>query len=64
MLSNEFEINDEQLGKNIYERKIIKIEDTTLSDFNYRLLNNILCNNAYFSNRRRMPMQNARYVIP
>lgn len=26
---NEFEINDEQLWKNIYESKIIKIEDTT-----------------------------------
>lgn len=60
---NEFEINDEQLWKNIYESKIIKIEDTTLTDYIYRLLNNILCNNAYFNNRRRMPMQNARYYI-
>lgn len=27
--------------------KILEVEDKQLSDFNYRLLNNILCNNAY-----------------
>ena len=27
----------------------IYVEDSQLADFNYRLLNNILCNNAYLS---------------
>lgn len=35
------------MGKHIYVRKIIDVEDKQLSDFNYILLNNILCNNAY-----------------
>lgn len=40
-LSNEFKIYVKQLWKSIYEGKLIKIEDTTLADVNYRLLNNI-----------------------
>lgn len=27
--------------------KILDVEDKQLSDFNFRLLNNVLCNNAY-----------------
>lgn len=46
-LSKEFEIHDTEQWKNIYVSKIKDVEDKQLSDFNYRLLNNILCNNAY-----------------
>ena len=31
---------------------MIEIEDTTLADFNYKLLNNILRHNAYLSKRK------------
>lgn len=47
-LSKEFKIDDTKQWGNIYVRKIIDVEDKQLSDFNYILLNNILCNNAYF----------------
>lgn len=46
-LSKEFEIHDTQQWEKIYVCKILEVEDKQLSDFNYRLLNNILCNNAY-----------------
>lgn len=40
---NVFEISKES-WKSIYEQKILAIKDKKISDFNYRLLNNLLCN--------------------
>jgi hypothetical protein len=48
-LSQEFAIpvNDSNLWKNIYSRK--DINDNKIAEFNYKMLHNILCNNAYLS---------------
>ena len=48
-LSEDYGINDRIHWENIYLNKIRYVEDSQLADFNYRLLNNILCNNAYLS---------------
>ena len=48
-LSQEFAIpvNDSNLWKNIYTRKVKDINDNKIAEFNYKMLHNILCNNAY-----------------
>jgi len=48
-LSQEFAIpvNDSNLWKNIYSRK--DINDNKIAEFNYKMLHNIPCNNAYLS---------------
>lgn len=47
--SKEFEIGlyDEKSWENINEYKIRNIKDKHVAVFTYKLLNNILCNNAY-----------------
>lgn len=42
-----FEIYDEKSWENINEYKIRNIKDKHVAVFTYKLLNNILCNNAY-----------------
>ena len=48
-LSTEFKITNKADWEYIYLCKIKLMEDTKLAEFNYKLLNNILCNNYYLS---------------
>lgn len=40
-------INDWNLWKSIYIRKVKNINDNKIAEFNYNMLHNVLCNNAY-----------------
>lgn len=50
-LSQEFAIpvKDSNLWKNMYTRKVKDIIDNKIAEFNYKMLHNIFCNNAYLS---------------
>ena len=48
-LSKELNVDSNCLWKKIYTCKLTGIEDKKIALFNYKLLNNILCNNIYFS---------------
>ena len=49
ILAREFDITGHNSWYHIYRRKIKNIFDTELAEFNYKLLNNLLCNNLYLS---------------
>ena len=48
-LGRQFGISDRAHWEAIYVHKICETYDNDLSDFNYKLLNNLLCNNLYLS---------------
>ena len=49
MLSKELNILDKDTWKNVYSTKIKLIPDPIVSEFNYKLLNNLLNNNYFLS---------------
>ena len=49
ILSKDFNIADKTLWRNIYYTKIKLIDDPLVSEFNYKLLNNLLCNRLFLS---------------
>ena len=48
-LSRRFDISDRIQWEAIFTQKIQKTCDKDISEFNYRLLNNLLCNNLFLS---------------
>ena len=48
-LSKELNVDSNCSWKKIYTCKLTGIEDKKIAEFNYKLLNNILCNNLYLS---------------
>lgn len=60
--SKEFEIYDEKSSENINEYKIRNIKDKHVAVFTYKLLNNILCNNAYVCKWKKKIYQISMYT--
>ena len=48
-LSRMFNITDKSVWKTIYQNKIQKIKDSAIAEFNYNVLNNLICNNYIVS---------------
>lgn len=48
------------IGNIIYRCKILDISDKRLAEFNYKLLNNVLCNNVYLVNGRKKSTVNVK----
>ena len=48
-LSRTFNITDKSVWKTIYQNKIQKIKDSAIAEFNYNVLNNLICNNYIVS---------------
>lgn len=48
------------IGNIIYRCKILDISDKRLAEFNYKLLNNVLCNNVYLVNGRKKSIVNVK----
>ena len=53
--SKTFNITDRMLWKNVYQTKVKCIDDQVVSEFNYKLLNNLLSNNLYLSRWKNTP---------
>ena len=49
IMSKNFNISDRILWKNVYQTKLKFIDDPLVSEFNYKLLNNLLSNNLFLS---------------
>ena len=49
ILKKKFNIADKTVWRNIYPTKIKLIDDPIVSEFNYKLLNNLLCNKLFLS---------------
>lgn len=48
------------IGNIIYRCKILDISDKRLAEFNYKLLNNVLCNNVYLVNGIKKSIVNVK----
>lgn len=49
ILEKEFKLESKNVWKSIYTQKNKNIKDKALAEFNYKLLNNLLCNNLLVS---------------
>ena len=49
IMSKNFNISDRILWENVYQTKLKFIDDPLVSEFNYKLLNNLLSNNLFLS---------------
>ena len=49
ILKKDFNITDKTVWRNIYHTKIKLTDDPIVSEFNYKLLNNLLCNKLFLS---------------
>ena len=51
----------ENSWKNIYRNKITSSYDKCIAEFNYKLLNNLLCNNLYVSKWKKEIARNCTF---
>ena len=52
-IAQTFDLHEKRIWNSIYFHKIENVVDKNIAEFNYKLLNNLLCNNFYLSKWKR-----------
>ena len=52
-IAQTFDLHEKRIWNSIYFHKIENVVDKNIAEFNYKLLNNLLCNNYYLSKWKR-----------